>query len=78
LVFQRPGRANWSKIQWLIAAFVSGIGSACRNRRHFHQRSDHPVERPLRVGDAVTSGTSSGVVSHIHYPGDDHHDLGPP
>jgi potassium efflux system protein len=35
------------------------------DRRQLHQRPDHPVRAPVRVGDIVTIGDTTGVVTKI-------------
>ena len=57
---------NWSEIQWLIAALGVGIGFGLQEIvANFISGLIILFERPLRVGDAVTVGDVSGVVSRI-------------
>jgi potassium efflux system protein len=64
-VFNALG-GNWSEIQWLIAALGVGIGFGLQEIvANFISGLIILFERPLRVGDAVTVGDISGVVSRI-------------
>jgi potassium efflux system protein len=65
VVFNALG-GNWSEIQWLIAALGVGIGFGLQEIvANFISGLIILFERPLRVGDAVTVGDISGVVSRI-------------
>lgn len=65
VVFNALG-GNWSQIQWLIAALGVGIGFGLQEIvANFISGLIILFERPLRVGDAVTVGDVSGVVSRI-------------
>jgi potassium efflux system protein len=65
VVFNALG-GNWSEIQWLIAALSVGIGFGLQEIvANFISGLIILFERPLRVGDAVTVGDISGVVSRI-------------
>jgi potassium efflux system protein len=65
VVFNALG-GNWSQVQWLIAALGVGIGFGLQEIvANFISGLIILFERPLRVGDAVTVGDISGVVSRI-------------
>ena len=65
VVFNALG-GNWSEIQWLIAALGVGIGFGLQEIvANFISGIIILFERPLRVGDVVTVGDISGVVSRI-------------
>jgi len=65
LVFNVLG-GSWSEIQWLVAALGVGIGFGLQEIvANFISGLIILFERPLRVGDAVTVGEVSGVVSRI-------------
>jgi potassium efflux system protein len=56
----------WSKVQWLAAAVTVGIGFGLQEIfANFVSGLILLFERPLRVGDIVTVGETSGVVSRI-------------
>lgn len=57
---------NWSEIQWLVAALGVGIGFGLQEIvANFISGLIILFERPIRVGDIVTVGEVSGVVSRI-------------
>ena len=57
---------NWSKLQWLIAALGVGIGFGLQEIvANFISGLIILIERPIRVGDVVTVGDISGVVSRV-------------
>jgi potassium efflux system protein len=65
LVFNALG-GRWSEIQWLVAALGVGIGFGLQEIvANFISGLIILIERPLRVGDAVTVGDVEGVVSRI-------------
>jgi potassium efflux system protein len=65
LIFNALG-GNWSQVQWLVAALGVGIGFGLQEIvANFISGLIILFERPLRVGDAVTVGDISGVVSRI-------------
>jgi potassium efflux system protein len=65
LTAQRIG-FDWSKIQWLVAALGVGIGFGLQDIvANFISGIIILVERPIRVGDIVTVGDVSGVVSRL-------------
>jgi potassium efflux system protein len=65
VVFNALG-GNWSQVQWLVAALGVGIGFGLQEIvANFISGLIILFERPLRVGDAVTVGDVSGVVSRI-------------
>ena len=58
--------AQWSQIQWLAAALSVGIGFGLQEIvANFISGLIILFERPIRVGDTVTVGTTTGVVSRI-------------
>ena len=58
--------ANWSKLQWLIAALGVGIGFGLQEIvANFISGLIILFERPIRVGDVVTVGDTNGVVTRI-------------
>lgn len=58
--------ANWSQIQWLAAALSVGIGFGLQEIvANFISGLIILFERPIRVGDTVTVGNTTGVVSRI-------------
>jgi potassium efflux system protein len=57
---------NWSKLQWLIAALGVGIGFGLQEIvANFISGLIILMERPIRVGDLVTVGESSGTVTRV-------------
>lgn len=57
---------TWSEIQWLVAALSVGIGFGLQEIvANFISGIIILFERPIRVGDVVTVGNISGVVSRI-------------
>lgn len=57
---------EWSKLQWLVAALGVGLGFGLQEIvANFISGIILLFERPVRVGDVVTLGDSSGVVSRI-------------
>ncbi len=57
---------NWSKVQWLAAALTFGIGFGLQEIfANFASGLILLLDRSIRVGDAVTVGTLSGVVARI-------------
>jgi potassium efflux system protein len=57
---------NWSKIQWLAAALTFGIGFGLQEIfANFAAGLILLLDRSIRVGDAVTVGNLSGIVSRI-------------
>ena len=58
--------ASWDKLQWLVAALGVGIGFGLQEIvANFISGLILLFERPIRVGDTVTVGNTSGVVSRI-------------
>ena len=58
--------ADWSKVQWLFAALSVGIGFGLQEIvANFISGIIILFERPIRVGDVVTIGTTDGVVTRI-------------
>jgi potassium efflux system protein len=65
LVFDLLG-GSWSEIQWLIAALGVGIGFGLQEIvANFICGLILLFERPIRIGDTVTVGDTSGVVTRI-------------
>jgi potassium efflux system protein len=57
---------SWSQIQWLVAALGVGIGFGLQEIvANFISGIIILFERPIRVGDVVTIGTTDGVVTKI-------------
>ncbi|MEJ2603869.1 MAG: mechanosensitive ion channel, partial [Gammaproteobacteria bacterium] len=57
---------DWSKLQWLVAALGVGIGFGLQEIvANFISGLIILVERPVRVGDVVTVGDTSGVVTRV-------------
>jgi potassium efflux system protein len=57
---------NWGKIQWLVAALGVGIGFGMQEIiANFISGLIILVERPIRVGDLVTVGDTSGTVTRL-------------
>ena len=58
--------ANWSRLQWLVAALGVGIGFGLQEIvANFISGLIILFERPVRVGDVVTVGGTDGVVTRI-------------
>jgi potassium efflux system protein len=58
---------SWSQVQWLVAALGVGIGFGLQEIvANFISGLLILFERPMRVGDVVTVGDASGVVTRIH------------
>jgi len=58
--------ANWSQLQWLVAALGVGIGFGLQEIvANFISGLIILFERPIRVGDVVTVGDTDGIVSRI-------------
>ncbi len=65
LVFKTIG-ADWSQLQWLVAALSVGIGFGLQEiMANFISGVIILFERPIRVGDVVTVGDTDGVVTKI-------------
>ena len=57
---------KWSQLQWLVAALGVGIGFGLQEIvANFISGLIIFFERPIRVGDLVTVGESSGTVTRI-------------
>ena len=57
---------NWGKIQWLVAALGVGIGFGLQEIiANFISGIIILTERPIRVGDLVTVGDTSGTVTRL-------------
>jgi potassium efflux system protein len=57
---------GWSSVQWLVAALTVGLGFGLQEIfANFVSGVILLIERPIRVGDTVTVGTISGVVTRI-------------
>ncbi len=57
---------NWSQIQWAVAALSLGIGFGLQEIvANFISGLIILFEQPIRVGDTVTVGTTSGTVTKI-------------
>jgi potassium efflux system protein len=57
---------GWSKVQWLVAAVTFGLGFGLQEIfANFISGLIVLFERPVRVGDVVTVGEVSGVVTRI-------------
>jgi len=65
LVFNTIG-AQWSQLQWLVAALGVGIGFGLQEIvANFISGLIVLFERPIRIGDVVTVGDTDGVVTRI-------------
>jgi potassium efflux system protein len=65
MVFDLIG-GSWSEIQWLIAALGVGIGFGLQEIvANFICGLILLFERPVRIGDIVTVGETSGIVTRI-------------
>lgn len=57
----------WSKLQWLVAAMGVGLGFGLQEIvANFVSGLIILYERPIRIGDTITVGNVTGVVSDIH------------
>ena len=57
---------SWSQVQWLAAAMTVGIGIGLQDIfANFFSGLIILFERPIRVGDIVTIGNTSGVVNRV-------------
>lgn len=57
---------GWSSVQWLVAALTVGLGFGLQEIfGNFVSGLIILLERPIRVGDTVTVGSISGVVTEI-------------
>ena len=57
---------DWSKVQWLVAAMTVGLGFGLQEIfANFVSGIILLFERPIRVGDTVTVGQTSGTVTRI-------------
>lgn len=65
IAFNRVG-ADWSQLQWIVAALGVGVGFGLQEIvANFISGLIILFERPVRVGDTVTIGETSGTVSRI-------------
>jgi potassium efflux system protein len=65
VVFNTIG-GSWSQIQWLVAALSVGLGFGLQEIvANFISGIIILFERPIRVGDIVTVGDTTGVVSRM-------------
>jgi len=65
LTFEAIG-VGWSKVQWLVAAITVGLGFGLQEIfANFVSGLIILFERPVRVGDTVTVGGTSGTVTRI-------------
>ncbi len=65
IAFNRIG-ADWSQLQWIVAALGVGVGFGLQEIvANFISGLIILFERPVRVGDTVTIGDTSGTVSRI-------------
>ena len=59
--------ARWAQIQWLVAALGVGIGFGLQEIvANFISGLIILFERPIRIGDVVSVGNTSGVVTRIN------------
>jgi len=66
MVFFSTLKMSWSQLQWLVAALGVGIGFGLQEIvANFISGLIILFERPIRVGDVVTIGESSGKVTRI-------------
>ncbi|HPP53338.1 MAG TPA: mechanosensitive ion channel, partial [Thermoguttaceae bacterium] len=62
-----PLGVTWSRMQWLLAALGVGLGFGLQEIfANFVSGLILLFERPIRVGDIITIGDVTGVVSKIH------------
>jgi len=62
-----PLGITWNRLQWLVAALGVGLGFGLQEIfANFISGLILLFERPIRVGDIVTIGDVTGVVSKIH------------
>lgn len=67
---------QWSRLQWLVAAFGVGLGFGLQEIfANFISGLILLFERPIRIGDIVTINELSGTVSKIQTRGNDDHRL---
>ena len=65
VALQRVG-ADWSQMQWIVAALGVGVGFGLQEIvANFVSGLIILFERPVRVGDVVTVGEHSGTISRI-------------
>ncbi len=65
LFFNQLG-IGWSKVQWLVTALMLGLGFGLQEIfANFVSGLIILFERPIRVGDVVTIGETTGVVTRI-------------
>ncbi|NUM33537.1 MAG: mechanosensitive ion channel [Candidatus Brocadiae bacterium] len=58
---------TWSELQWLVAAFSVGLGFGLQEIfANFVSGLIIFFERPIRIGDVVTIGDTTGTVTQIH------------
>ncbi len=58
---------TWRKMQWLVAALGVGLGFGLQEIfANFVAGIILLFERPIRVGDVITLGANTGVVTQIH------------
>jgi potassium efflux system protein len=66
MVFFSTLKMSWSQLQWLVAALGVGIGFGLQEIvANFISGLIILFEKPIRVGDVVTIGDSSGEVTRI-------------
>jgi potassium efflux system protein len=66
MVFFSTLKMSWSQLQWLVAALGVGIGFGLQEIvANFISGLIILFERPIRVGDVLTIGESSGTVTKI-------------
>ena len=59
--------ARWSQLQWLVAELTVGIGFGLQEIvANFISGLIILFERPIRIGDVVSVGNTSGVVTRIN------------
>lgn len=58
---------SWSKLQWLVAALSVGLGFGLQEIfANFISGIIMLFERPIRIGDRITIGSSTGTVKRIN------------